>query len=623
MEKKYIVGIDFGAGETAAKICTIGKEAIECLSINQAQDPQYKKVWSSFAIDENGNKFLTSESCHRGASVNFKRPVNMMSDENREAMAFFVKAVIARILQNNGPNTSRRLIYDEQTGERNFYLCIACPSRWDNDNPKSGSDYLNFLNNSINPKHPIIDWTIKESDAAFFSYTKTHEGDVENKSVLIVDLGHSTVDYTAYSCGKMIDSDGGESLYLGAKEVEDTLLRYFFDSANAGENLKPEEDFVHLQDYRHFVNTYERMELYNQANHEKVNIVNNIRLELRRRKEDFYTQHRTRFTLQFGPNDVYIPNVIFGENNILENTLLNISIDSEIYNKIISPYSEKLKDDFIRYQRKLKETKNFTPELVVLTGGASKMPFVIESLKDVFKNAEVIMDNEHPDYIVADGIVRYANESLACLNQFISIIDKFDYKEIYAKADIDATNSALKFLLDPNRTGTVLYDFIHKNNANGSVLHNRLSKLLGDLANNKTYIDNLRKNLNNKISNNFNEALSKAVFDVFKVNLESELMCNIDSKIMSFTPSALSRDGRLGDSIKKTRFSFTWDLPRDESERINIANNVFKDWTSFSQFDYQQGFDEIINELKVEAKKEAVRLYETNQLFATTYKSHS
>lgn len=622
MEKKYIVGIDFGAGETAAKICTIGDttKTIEYLSINNSQSPDKQKVWSSFATDTDGKKILTSESCHRDARVNFKRPVNIMSDADKEAMAFFVKAVIERILKNNGSHTTRPLKYDKDTGDRNFYLCIAYPSRWDNENFNSGADYLKFLNDSINPKHPVIDWAIKESDAAFFSYTQTHKVG-EDKSILLVDLGHSTVDYTAYSCGKMIDSDGGENSSLGAKEVEDTLLRYFFEAARNANQLVTGDS--NLDAYRHFVDTYEKMVLYNQSNHENFNIDNNIRLELRRIKEDFYTQNKTYFKLQFGPNDVYIPDVIYGEGNILENKILNISLGGDIYNGIISTYSERLKSDFICYQRKLKESKNFAPNLVVLTGGASKMPFVVKSLKDVFNNAEVITDNEHPDYIVADGIVRYANESLACLNQFISIIDKFDYKEIYAKADIDATNSALNFLLDPNRKGTVLYDFIHENNANGSVLHNRLSKLLGDLAKNKTYIDCFRENLNNKISNNFNEALSKAVFDVFKVKLESKLMCNIDSKIMSFTTSELSRDGRLGLSIKKSRFSFTWDLPRDDSERINIANNVFKDWTSFSQFDYQQGFDEIINELKVEAKKEAVRLYETNQLFATTYKTHS
>lgn len=65
-------------------------------------------------------------------------------------------------------------------------------------------------------------WVINESDAAYFSHGSTSE--FADKCVLIIDYGSSTIDYTLMYNGKKISDDQWSNDYLGASNIEKSIL---------------------------------------------------------------------------------------------------------------------------------------------------------------------------------------------------------------------------------------------------------------------------------------------------------------------------------------------------------------------------------------------------------------
>lgn len=96
-------------------------------------------------------------------------------------------------------------------------------------------EYKKFIS-SIIP----VDWIIKESDAAYFKFKA--KNNFSNSSVLVVDIGSSTIDFTAYDVNVSKPSTDGKK--HGASAVENLINKYFeehnVDFNAARQNAEPQ-----------------------------------------------------------------------------------------------------------------------------------------------------------------------------------------------------------------------------------------------------------------------------------------------------------------------------------------------------------------------------------------------
>ena len=368
----YLIGIDFGHGETTASYIDTEKpyldEAksilnVQKLNILDGDTPEKSKVESAICRDSQEGEWRFVRDCTdykcSDFYVHFKAPMNEISQEKKNAFSAFVKLVFTSILKNQD-----FLHYDPETGEKNFCVFAACPSEWNDGTEGQIQKYKEFLNESF-----PVQWVIKESDAAYFKFKAQDK--FSNSSVLVIDIGSSTIDFTAYGESGLLSTEGKKH---GASNVEIAIYNHFEQSE--------EEDFTKAKK--------EASVLPNIKTWENV-----IKHFIKGCKEDFYTTnisflgldlHNRRFQASFKQR-------IFDAYEISRHSLEN---------DILSEYRLALQTD-------MENVKNNIglADVVILTGGASRMPWLQLLVKDVFSESKVYRDTE-PSYVVSDGISSYA-----------------------------------------------------------------------------------------------------------------------------------------------------------------------------------------------------------------------
>ncbi len=150
MEIRYLIGIDFGHGETTASYLDINEErpTPKSLHIRDGQNADQDKVESCICKDkETGEwRFVGGIEDYSSSDfrIGFKAPMNEITPENKEAFGAFIKLVFSKILK-----FQNFLRYDPATGKRNFELCVACPSGWNDETNNQIHEYLDFMRSFI------------------------------------------------------------------------------------------------------------------------------------------------------------------------------------------------------------------------------------------------------------------------------------------------------------------------------------------------------------------------------------------------------------------------------------------------------------------------------------------
>mgnify|MGYP002732990646 CR=1 FL=1 len=374
----YLIGIDFGHGETTASLYDTenNRGTVERLHILDGNTPESCKVESAVCRNKETGEWQFARDIREYAlpdfTLHFKAPMNEITPKNKEAFAAFIKLVFEHILENRTD-----LHYNPVTDERNFELYAACPSCWDDSQIK---EYKNFISDII-----PIDWIIKESDAAYFKFNVEKKTDLKPNqnfsdfSVLVIDIGSSTIDFTAYDTNapKPIPPYGEKH---GASAVENLIYKYF-DEYDA--NFKKAKQDAKVICASHNLNWH-----------------NAVVHHIKNAKEYFYT---TKF-------DVCLLD--------LSNRSICYDVGSRIFDtyplkkeqledEILVPYRKTLFQDLNAEKLCLENEQIGTPQVVILTGGASRMPWFQKLVKDVFSDSKVYRDCE-PSYVVSDGIAYYA-----------------------------------------------------------------------------------------------------------------------------------------------------------------------------------------------------------------------
>lgn len=370
----YLIGIDFGHGETTASLYNTESRrgTVDRLHILDGNTLESCKVESAVCRNKETGEWQFARDIRDYAlpdfTLHFKAPMNEITTKNKEAFAAFIKLVFEHILDNQC-----ELKYNPLTGERNFEIYVACPSCWDDSQIQ---EYKNFISDII-----PLDWIIKESDAAYFKFkAESRAGqNFSDSSVLVIDIGSSTIDFTAYDTYVENPLTKGEK--HGASAVENLVYKYFEEHDANFNKAKQDAEVI--------------------CDSQKMNWRNAVVHFIKKQKEEYYTLERPELVLDLSNKSIcYIKGRVFDDCSIEKDKLED---------EILVPYRKTLLQDLNAEKLRLEEKQIGTPQVVVLTGGASRMPWLQRLVMDVFPepDSQVFRDRE-PSYVVSDGIAYYA-----------------------------------------------------------------------------------------------------------------------------------------------------------------------------------------------------------------------
>lgn len=387
----YIIGFDFGHGETSVAMVDAGKVSekdgtVPVEDVYICEHSREPKITSLVGYDAEGKTEVDIDiydfKCFEHVESYFKGPLvgsaefKAIDDTQRRHFRDFVRTVFDRVTTN--PRNVRLI------GKRVRYYA-ACPSGW---NKEQQETYFSFLRDECSVP---VDGIIEESRAAHVTARrKLHERNPElagqARRIAVLDLGSSTLDITLHT--DRTYTDGYE---IGASLIEEELLKHF------------------LRENSEFRTHYEEYLALNPAGRDE------ILLFLRYAKENYFNKQK-----KYPDRDVDLVCSIswpdLSQDEVDGISTLRIK-GSELTALFIGgaeapkgSYVEKLRShigDFI--------TKFGGADAVVLTGGASQMGFYRDIVLESFglDDSACIVDDT-PSYSISQGVATIGYMDMKC-----------------------------------------------------------------------------------------------------------------------------------------------------------------------------------------------------------------
>lgn len=493
---KYIVGIDFGHGETTASCIEI--ESTDPFTYGTPQSlllkngGNGKKIKSFFCKYYDNNKIdVTQDNNHPQwqyildpgdtrmsnlirhhiegrKKVEFHQSfkVAIGTDETQEALfGEFVSEVYRQIIKLNGPDTSIGLEADDDNKPINYLVYAACPSGWTDLQRDRFSDFLR--KNGV----PCIK-VFKESDAAWISFMPPKIDSLNNPKTLVIDYGSSTIDLT-WSEDSINDICNENE--LGASRVESDIFDYLIEH-----DERAKDEYQKVKDY---LGNNQNNPTENERNEDEAAIMSNeiLKLGLRIRKEQFYTE------IEENPDEMcdldfqgVTLSSIFSRKAGM--TSFGDELSFDCVESILSGYIGEVKEYLRQYRKEHMEKsgKYDKPKEIILTGGASRMYFVAPMVREIFDVSPVI-DRSKASERISDGV------ALAGIKNYQITINK----DI-----IEVLNDIRDELSDINKIEISIQESIEKN------LHNTSLAIL-----NEVFESWQRGEIKQSAENNLNEEL--------------------------------------------------------------------------------------------------------------------
>lgn len=210
---QYVIGIDFGHGETSAAYCPIGWDAAKG-QLGNVKDIDFgsntKVIPSAISITTDDKAyigeaaFLPEVLSKAKANVCFKKKPEDINGEAEQLMMRFMKEVYATIRERNSALFT----------EGNHLVYIATPSGWD--------DAAKDLYGQMAAKAGLpMGGITSESRAAFIKAQQDPDSGLPqyiDKGAIVFDMGSSTLDFTYLTRDSNKPIDWGED--CGASKVE-------------------------------------------------------------------------------------------------------------------------------------------------------------------------------------------------------------------------------------------------------------------------------------------------------------------------------------------------------------------------------------------------------------------
>ncbi len=611
--KKYILGIDFGHGETAAWVVPIDGqgndkvknkdgESIKLLNTNAVVN---RMIDSVIYQDRNGNYSLLPTG-------NIITGMKGKISEAKKLTAYkaFIFSIVERVLNLNSD------ILHKEDGEWNFYLCIACPTKWGHEDRQ---DYLKFFNIALQPLNIEITWIINESDAAYFTH---HDA---SKNVLVIDYGSSSIDYTLISKSKKISNDEWSNTQLGASLIE---TAYY-------------SKIVKQKDFKKCL--LKTVNACQDTGHEymadEVKIQNELIYRCRKYKESAFTNCLyPEMPLEYF-NIASIVGIRIPNGTPFEGLEFNFSGN---LGDIIGPVDEKTKvltkGCYIwcvrESLRELKEhIQNETDceqiDSIILSGGASIMSWLKPIIQEIFGDFINIEDNvvtdTTPSFVVAKGIALYARTQMNALQKLRDRITTIPFKYIYEREYIKARKEAM-LEITTNEAKRIIEPL---DRPDGFRIRDEYFKIIQNIDyNNPDFCQLVEQNLVHAINTEVKDMVYNIINEEFNYCIDkSDIFVCINPIVGRLEDSCFLPGGSIYENITKgiasTRFRFTWEDPREKEDVKRIVdktNSVFKSFISNDFVLKIIDIEERVESLKKEILSQIDKIFYDNQLFKTTFK---
>jgi hypothetical protein len=351
-----IVGFDLGHGETS--LCRVNLSNDDAPQIIELYGE--KKMVTAVARDSEGT-YIGEKAVYRPSHtrlhVAFKQRPSCAGTEPGP-MLDFIETIYQELIHSE---------YIERGPSTHFF--VGCPSGW-KETDRAAYEQL-FVQAKL--AHVTV---VPESRAALMH--ARHSGLVGmeeiKSSVLVIDVGSSTTDFTLICDGQIKDDDGED---LGASIIDKAILEY---SLNHHPNREALEAI--LREKPHYRSLCE--------------------LTCRRAKEEYFT-HPDFYT----DPDAWPNRIERVEKHFFE-PMVNGEIMHELLNRPLvngKGWVKAFRDSLMTVKAKYARMQ-ISPATIIITGGASRMGFISETCREVFPEARYCHDKSS-DYGVADGLARW------------------------------------------------------------------------------------------------------------------------------------------------------------------------------------------------------------------------
>lgn len=271
-QHEYIIGIDFGHGETSAAFCPIGWNLQEG-ELEGVKDIDFgnnsKVIPSAISITDDGRVYIGEtaflpEVLNRSkVNVCFKKRPTDINGEEEQLMIQYMRAVYQLICEKNNALFTKG----------NHIVCIAAPSGW------SQETMLLYTQMADQAGLPIFE-CVSESRAAFIKAQQDVSSGLPqyiNQGAIVFDMGSSTLDFTylreneicdyGYDCGasrveKLIYSglrEGNEDIVSFEQQHPHLVAKLLFEARSAKEGVyfHPETRFKRTVNFEDIVDDEE------------------------------------------------------------------------------------------------------------------------------------------------------------------------------------------------------------------------------------------------------------------------------------------------------------------------------------------------------------------------------
>lgn len=368
---QYVVGIDFGHGETSAAICELewekeaGQREGNVLDMDMDRKAR-KKVIPSAICRVKGKIFIGDEAFehmtdNEGIRVCFKQKPQSIDGQAEGLMIDYMRAVYARIRES-----------EDRLTDTNHIVYIARPSGWQDEEAKEL-----YRQMALRAGIPLSGLT-SESRAAIF-YARSPRVNFANeiaKGAIVFDLGSSTVDFTYLSDTEKPIDDGDN---WGASVI-DTIIY--------------EEMILKSDEMKEFVSKYPE---YAGA----------LKFRARKFKEEAYSRSaESKTTDSFDLDQIILPDEKAYDEYGDVHVKLKIQNLQELNDLIEGKahYITHLRDALLAFQQEKINGKTING--VFLTGGASRMNFIHSMIAETLHLPEekVKYDKDNPSLTISRGI---------------------------------------------------------------------------------------------------------------------------------------------------------------------------------------------------------------------------
>ncbi len=273
------------------------------------------------------------------------------------------------------------------------YISIGCPSGWNESDRKR---YYSVMKAAGFENFKIV----SESRAAFL-YAHYCEKKLTKEQLsqpaLVIDIGSSTTDFAYILNGRETGVGVFGNVYLGGGLLDKYILEYMAEHSAQSKKLVDIFSDPQLSAWRNYAE-----------------------MKVRGLKELFFTENKA-----VSANVTICPDI----KNIIS---LNITLDGKIMDKILEKKLPELDGKCFTeaYESSLEDAKKYTaeggnlpPEIIILTGGASRMEFISRITRKVFPKAQIVECGD-PSHSIAMGL-GIASEVDYRLKCFTDAIDEF------------------------------------------------------------------------------------------------------------------------------------------------------------------------------------------------------